>query len=544
VNEATAETYIPLLKVMTRLQEEGHPSKVTLGITPILAEQLSSESFREEFIYYVKNKIEAAKVDEIYFTRWNQPTMARLARMWFDFYGETLTTFQEVYHEDLIGQFKALQDAGSIEIITSAATHGYLPLIGYDACINAQIALGVSSYHRHFGRKPRGIWLPECAYRPRYRWAYPVGHVGEEKERKGVEEFLYEHGLEYFIVDSHLLEGGKALGVYLDRFDILRQLWAQSEKERLTMVNEKRSPHRTYLVTSSSTGEKAVAILTRDPQTSLQVWSGEHGYPGDAHYLDFHKKHFPGGHRYWRVTSPKSDLGEKKEYDPDAVEERLKENAGHFKDLVKHLLLEHFSETGRPGIVTAPFDTELFGHWWFEGTSWLYSVLKLIDLDPEIELVTGGEAIDRLQPIQLISLPEGSWGEGGFHWIWLNDWTKWTWGRVYEAEEKMIELVREYGETRDPDLQRILKQLARELLLLESSDWQFLISTFSARDYAELRFTEHYHDFTELAEMARKQAKGETLHQGEWAFFEDCEKKDTPFPDLNLNWWKEGGSRE
>ncbi len=538
LNEAASETYIPLLEIFDQLVEEGHMPKAVVGITPVLAEQLADPTFEDEFKGYLKNKIEAAREDAKQFGKWNWANMQRLAEMWEAYFTNVLNLFGEKYRGDLIGAFKRLQDMGALEIITCAGTHGYLPLLGEDSAIRAQVRVGVETYKRHFSREPRGIWLPECAYRPRYQWKPPVDGFGNERMRKGIEEFLHEEGIEYFVVDSHLLKGGKAIGVYIHRFEALKQLWKQFEREYIVDVaGVEKSAYEVYLVSSSPDGDKPVAVFSRDPETGLQVWSGQWGYPGDGYYLDFHKKHFPGGHRYWRVTSAKADLAHKEEYRPTWVDERIRENASHFKDLVKGVLSRHRQESGRPGIVAAPFDSELFGHWWFEGPRWIYLVLKWMDMDPEIELTTGGEYLDDDPPRQVISLPEGSWGEGGFHWIWLNEWTKWTWELIYDAERKMKEMVKDHASTSDSDLLRLLRQMARELLLLESSDWQFLISTWSARDYAELRLREHYDDFMKLYGLVKKRARGVELHVGDWEFLGDCERRDNLFPDIDVGWW-------
>ncbi|MFQ6114715.1 MAG: 1,4-alpha-glucan branching protein domain-containing protein, partial [bacterium] len=333
-----------------------------------------------------------------------------------------------------------------------------------------------------------------------------------------------------------------AIGVYIDRFDALKRLWAQYEKEfeyTTSQEDTEKSPYELYLVSSSPEGKEPVAIFTRDPKTGLQVWSGEHGYPGDGWYLDFHKKHFPGGHRYWRVTSAKSDLADKEPYDLQMPPQRVKENADHFVWLVKTILREHYEATGSHGMLTAPFDAELFGHWWFEGPSFLKLVLTKMAADPEINLTTCSEELDKKQPVQVISLPEGSWGEGGHHFIWLNENTSWTWKHIYNDELRMQKLAREFADKKDGKLQDILKQAARELLLLQSSDWQFLISTWAARDYAELRFQNHDNDFNRLADMAEQYAESGQLDDGSWQFLEDVKARDKIFPDIELDWFRE-----
>jgi len=545
LNEATAETYIPLLNVFNRLIREGMSPKATIGLTPVLTEMLAHPSFKDEFSSYLGQKIEATENDIKEFEDLGQSPMARLARMWEGFYKDIERDFNEVYGQNLVKAFRDLQDGGHIEIITCAATHGYLPLLSQDTSIHVQIRQALAGYERHYGRRPRGIWLPECAYRPGYRWAPPIdtGKKVEPYPRKGIEEFLSENHIEYFFIDSHLLRGGKAMGVYLDRFEALQQLWKRFEDQYKPLPEDtERSPYKVYWV-GTSRGKMPVAIFTRDPKTGLQVWSGEWGYPGDGNYLDFHKKRFPGGLRYWKVTNARADLADKEEYIPENVQPRILEQAHHFKELVKMTLKEHRATTGEAGVVVSPYDSELLGHWWFEGPEWLYHTIRGLCQDGEVRLVTAGEYLDRVRPREVIALPEGSWGEGGYHWIWFNHMNQWTWRHIYGAEEEMMELAREYGDKKgDGVLQAILKQAAIELLLLQASDWQFLISTFSAKDYAEMRVVRHYEDFKRLASLARRKGKGEVLKEGDSHFLEFCQKRDDIFPDMDISWFKDEGS--
>ncbi len=543
LNEAAGETYIPLLNVLNQLIQEGHTPRVTLGITPILTEQLSDPGFKIEFKEYMLNKIEAARSDQKEFTRTGEKQLKKVSVFWEKIFTERLRDFTEKYGENLVGAFSDLQKKGIIEIITCAATHGYLPLLGRDESVQAQIRQATRSYERHYGQKPRGIWLPECAYRPRYEWKRPLKLYTKDqpKLRKGVEEFLSEEGLDYFIIDAHLLRGGKAIGIYLDRFEALQKLWGHfSDTYAPTGENTERTPYQAYYVNSFGHEKKRpVSVLTRDPQTGIQVWSGEHGYPGNPFYLDFHKKHFPGGHRYWRVTDTQADLSEKKFYDPEKIAAIVEEQAGHFVSMVKETLLSHDNKKGQQSILSAPYDAELFGHWWFEGPDWLYHVLKQMDTDPAIDLTTGSRYLSEHPGTEVISIPEGSWGEGGFHWIWLNEWTEWIWKNIYEAEDKMVDLCKKFRHDETPDLTRVLNQLGRELLLLQSSDWPFLVSTWSAKDYSELRVSEHMEEFRRLADIAEKVgAKGELSREDE-EFLSLCEERDRVFPDLDYHLWSD-----
>lgn len=542
LNEAAAETYVPILNMLNSLLEEGYHPKITISISPVLGEQLAHPDFKAGFVDYCKQKIKAAQADVVQFSRQERKLMLSLAEMWQHFFQEIHDSFVGRYQQDIPAAFAELQRRGACELMTCGATHGYYPLLSQDTSLQAQTNMAVKTHTRLFGARPRGIWLPECAYRPRYEWTPPVeSAVGKSRYlRKGADEFLSEAGIDYFVVDSSLLKGGKAVGVYMDRFEALKRLWGQFEGQYAPRdEQQERSPYDLHLVNSGGETKRPVAIYTRDPDTGLQVWSGEHGYPGDGNYLDFHKKHFPGGHRYWKVTSAKADLADKLEYYPPDAEARLPENAAHFVSLIEETLTKHYEDTGRVGILAAPFDAELFGHWWFEGVKFLGQVLKMVEEREYIELTSASEYLDETKPTQVVSIPEGSWGEGGYHYIWLNEWVEWTWKHIYDDELVMQRLAHSYKDSDNAQLVDIVKQAARELMLLSASDWQFLISTWSARDYAELRLTEHHQAFQRLSRLADKLSGGEELTSGERAFVADCKKRDQLFADIELEWFAE-----
>lgn len=548
LSEAAAETYLPLIRGIELLLDRGLTTGITLGVTPILMEQLASEGFQDELDGWLEARIEAARHDAEVFTWENQPHRAYLAGYWEQYFSERLHDFRNRYDRDIIGAFRRLQDVGAIEIMTSAATHGYLPLIGTDEAVRAQIRIGVDAYRRHFGRDPRGIWLPECAYRPSYDWAPPVAgpRVPEPGIRRGIEEFLSDEGLEYFFIDTHLLRGGEAMGTYAQRHPALRRLaerYARKYGEELRAEDLTRTANLPYRVASPVELPHPVHTFAREPAASLQVWSGEWGYPGDGWYLEFHKRHHPGGHRYWRVTGRGTDLAQKAEYFPEMAAERVAENAAHFHSLVRERLSRHRELFDEPGIVVAPFDTELFGHWWHEGVAWIVSVIEELARDEEIELTTAGGYLDN-HPVQdEVALPEGSWGEGGYHYIWLNHDTEWTWPELYRAELMLRELVDRWVDREHEIIHRLLNLAARELLLLQSSDWQFLISTRAARDYAELRFNRHLAVFNHIVELIRKQERREDLAPEDWKYIGEAEARDGMlFPDLDLALWKSGAA--
>ncbi len=529
--ESLAECYLPLYALTHRLAAQGVPARYTVSFTPILQEQLAHPDFRAEATGYLQQGLAHARDDQRHFQAQGDRWKAGLAYLWERAYETALERYQSL-GGDVLGAFARLQDAGCIEIATSAATHGYLPLLGRDECVQAQVALGVQTYRRHFGRAPRGFWLPECAYRPAYHWLPPVAQeVLPAADRAGVEQFLAESGVRYFFVDTHMLRGGAPLGTYWDRFPALRRLYEQFAAHYRAEQAE-RTPYRAYAVPAP----EPLAVFARDPATTLQVWSGEHGYPGDARYLEFHKMHYPSRLRYWRVSENKADLGAKSPYAPYEAFEAVQAHADHFVSLLKQTLWAHYQAHGRPGVMVSMYDTELFGHWWREGPEWLYAVIHRLAADPDVEMLTASEYLERFPPEEAVFLPEGSWGEGGSHYIWLNEQTAWAWEVIYRAE---MEFVRLLSCVRDrAELTPYVQQAARELLLLESSDWTFLITTGSARDYAEVRLRDHARRFESIARLIGQLADGASPDPALLQVYEESCVRNQAFAAVDVSLWR------
>ncbi len=529
LNEAAAETYLPLWRVLHDRAKDGRALGVTLGLTPVLCEQLAHADFHREFVAYLEQKIAAARADRAWFTRSGEGALATLATRWERFYRASLADFMGPRGPNLVARFRRLEECGAIEIITCAATHGYLPLLASDTAAAGQLRTAVTAHRRHFGRAPRGVWLPECAYRPAGPWRPPPGSPAPARERRGLEELLAAQGLQYFFVDTHLLAGGRPLGVYADRFAALHHVVDGGGEEP---ARPEHLPYRPYRVGPAG----QVACFGRDAASAIQVWSGESGYPGDGAYLDFHKKRFPGGHRYWSVTHAQADLAHKQVYRPEAAEARVPEHAAHFCTLLERTLADARRRQGMPPVACAMFDSELFGHWWFEGPRFVAEVLDRCAQPRGVAPRSAGEMLERQPPTEVVALAEGSWGDGGGHQVWLNEATRWTWPLLHAAEmryERLAAAATERAGASDPLMERLLGQAGRELLLLESSDWQFLITTFSARDYAQLRVSEHAEDFERLATLAERRAQGGPLTEADESVLAECERRDSLFSDFD-----------
>jgi 1,4-alpha-glucan branching enzyme len=544
LHEAAAETYLPFLRMLNSLERDNIRFNCNLNLSPILLEQLSHPVFIAEFPNYLTRKIVAAREDEAYFIQSGETHLAETSRFWYRFFSSALDDFNAL-NGDIIAGFRHFNDTGLIEIITCGATHGYMPLLGTDESVRAQIRLAVETHMRHIGKHPKGIWAPECGYRPAGTWNYPVAFADGSPappafDRIGVEQALSESDIDFFFVDTHLVEESQRIP---SPYELLKGTVPRDPvTEQMTRAGH-RSLYQPYYVDGPYDKRYATTIFPRDPKTGVQVWSGESGYPGDGVYLDFHKKRWPGGHRYWRVTGPKVDMGDKQPYYPHEAAARVKDHASNYVHLVYEALKSGFNDS-IPPILCSPFDAELFGHWWFEGTLWLEAIARILhDYDTGIQLISGSEYLDRYPRAGFIAMHEGSWGAGGTNHVWMNPDTSWTYTHIYPAELYTREVCTA-GHWRNSALgKRIMQQLCRELLLLESSDWQFLITTGAARDYAEIRFLTHNDQFNEIKAIWQSFESNGALTKPQEDRLAEIQHRDGVFPDIDPGLWVTGAKQ-
>jgi 1,4-alpha-glucan branching enzyme len=507
--EAAIDSYLPLLEMLEQLETEAVPAPITLGITPVLAAQFAHPSFNAELEAYFAHRFKTLDEAPASLRQTGDSELLALVP-WWRAHLERLYDVWTRADGDLIAALRRHAQAGRIELISSAATHGFLPLLARDESIRLQLLVGRAEHSRHFGDLPQGCWVPECAYRPRGMWQ-PLEGAPHPRIRRGIEDYLQHAGFRWFFVDSHLAEAGEQWDMY----------GGKKTTRRTTRV--KRSPYRAYQVGAPSRG-RAVRVLVRDPKTTEQVWSRYGGYPGDGRYLEFHKIRHPGGLKLWSVTSTTSDLGEKAMYTPADARTAVNGHAQHFRSL-----LDGIAETAEKGdrAIVAPFDTELFGHWWFEGIDFLTELYRDMATDSEVHPTTAGDFLAESPPATMLRMGSGSWGANGDFSKWLNPETEWTWRVLWALEDRFWDLVPTI--INRVDALPILEQAARELLLLQSSDWQFIISTGAAGDYATERFNGHAEALESL--IGALEHAGPDLSQAR-AHAAALERVDGLFPDL------------
>jgi 1,4-alpha-glucan branching enzyme len=488
ITEAAVDTYLPLIETLNALQVQEVPSPINVGVTPILAGQLAHPTFGAALESFLAQRIAACDEAIADFARTGERELVPIAEYWRGRLARLDRLFRRI-DRNLIGALRQHEAAGRIEIMSSAATHGFLPLLGRDESIRLQLGLGRAEHRRHFGRDPDGCWVPECAYRPRGPWA-PDPRAPARGVRPGTEEHLSAHGYRYFFTDSHLAQAGRTLGLYLEPGFPDGAALAGDDPLDLPAA---RSPYHAYRV-SPRRDQPSVTTLVRDPRSSRQVWSRHLGYPGDGGYLEFHKIRFPGGLKFWQVTDADLDLGAKLPYDPNIARARSRTHAVHYAALLDQIA----ASEGDGEVIVAPFDTELFGHWWFEGVDFLGDLYRELARRPSPRATTAARHLSERPAGRAVELAAGSWGANGDFSKWLNPTTEWTWVRLWAAEERFWNGVpRWLG--RD-GREEIVAQAARELLLAQASDWQFIISSGTAADYATRRFTEHLDNLDRLAD--------------------------------------------
>jgi 1,4-alpha-glucan branching enzyme len=505
--EAITETYVPLLQMLEGWAKDGMQAPLTLTLSPTLCTMLRDPLLQERYRRHVGELVDLAE-RECLRTLWEKP-FHELAL----FYLGRFQGIRKYYDEcegDLVAQFKNLQDAGRIEIITCAATHAVLPLLAdHPPSVRAQVLVACEQYRDCFGRDPEGIWLPECAY------------------TEAIEPVLLEARLRWFIVETH---------------GILQA-----------------NPPPRYGTFAPVLTSNGLAVFGRDLASARQVWSRSEGYPGDFRYRDFYRdigfdldldyvRPYLGGTeqrtftgmKYYRITGPGTG---KVVYERTLALAAADEHANHFLDQRLEQIRRAAQILDRPPLLVCPYDAELFGHWWFEGLDFLnYFARKSYFDQKTFSLVTPGQFLRVHSTHQVVSPASSSWGEGGYWRVWLNEKNEWLHPHLTTAQGRMSELVRRFSSGRKANLgpvsqsrmpddlrERALRQAARELLLAQSSDWPFILSTGTSPEYASARFADHISRFTKLYEqLLRSEINEEWLAQ--------IEAQDNLFPNLNYRY--------
>lgn len=493
--EAITETYIPLINVYERLVEQNVDFRLTMSLSPTLISMLTDDLLKERYLKYLNRLIELAEKETG--RTYNTP-FQDTALMYKDQFHRSRETFYR-YSGNLVSAFKRFQDLNRLEIITCAATHGFIPLMmNNPKAVRAQISTAVDLHARHFGRKPQGIWLPECAY------------------TQGIDWILKEYELKYFILDTH----GVIFASHRPKYGVFAPIFCPS----------------------------GVAAFGRDVESSKQVWSANDGYPGDFDYREFYRDigfdldfeyikpyiHPEGirintGIKYYRITGRNNS---KEPYMPSNAREKAAIHAGNFM-FNRMLQIDHLNGLmDRPPIIVAPYDAELFGHWWYEGPIWLEFLIKKLHYhQKKIKMITPGDYLNRHRYNQVAVPCASSWGHKGYNEMWLGKNNDWIYKHLHSASEMMVSMAEKFYRSKGVQ-NKALNQAARELLLAQSSDWAFIMSTGTMADYAVRRTKTHLDNFLRLHREITENRIDEC-----WLNY--LEAKDNIFPQINFRCYAE-----
>lgn len=430
--QAWSTSYIPMVSLLAELAESGREDVLTLGVTPTIAAMLDDPySLNQQHTWLADWQIRAQGMCGA-----RDADRRATGHREFRCATSALAHFESTWQRGASPVLRALADTGVIELLGGPAMHPFQPLL-QEPTRRAALGYGLDDATLRWGRRPRGIWAPECGYQP------------------GLEVAYQDAGITHLLVDGPTMKGAghdTAAGRFI--------------------------------------GDSDVVAFARDLDVTYRVWSPRKGYPGGKWYRDFHTFDHEWGMRPARVTSTTTPPHEKAPYDPERANLAALADARDFVDVVRARLIDAARNGATQPLVVAAYDTELFGHWWHEGPTWLREVLRLLP-DAGVQATTLARALADGRVEGRADLPAGSWGSG-------KDWRVWDGEQVGDLvasnaalESRVIELLSQERQRGNCHRDPVLDQLVTELLLTLSSDWAFMVTKDSAASYARQRARDH-----------------------------------------------------
>ena len=493
--EAISESYLPLLRALRNLEADNVPYHLTLVLSPTLTAMLGDGLLKTRYVAWLDRQLELAAKEKARTA--GDPVFSPLASMYADLYQAAHDDFTILYGSDVLAGFDYFYKKGRIEIMTSAATHAFLPLYrDSPEAVAAQIETAMVSHRQYFGKVSTGFWLPHLGWYP------------------GVEEVLKAYSVGYSVVAAR----GGLLGNPVPRYG-------------------------SYTPVDCPNG---LSVFIRDAKSTAAVWSEDTGYPADGVYrefyrdigfdlpLDYVKPYIESedtrvftGFKYWAVTGRTAD---KRPYDRAAALAKVLEHAASFlsdRSAQARVAGEYMD---RPPLMVCPYDAELFGHWWFEGPQWLEALFRTAQASGELRFVSLGEYL-KLHPENPPSRPEfSSWSDGGYAGCWLDGSNDWIYRHSYKLLDRMTELAERFPDESGLK-ERVLNQAARETLLAMGSDWPLLIRAGRSGLFARRQVEDAVVNFQHIYEMLCANTVGT-----EW--ITHLEKRNNLFPGINYRMFR------
>ncbi len=429
--QAWAHAYLPVVETLQRLAARGQRDVLTLGVTPVLAAQLDHPAaLRSMHTWLADWQLRAHEArDPALSTREHRAA------------AHALEVFERDWRHGASPVLGRLADAGVVELLGGPATHPFAPLLP-GRVRRFLLDAGLRDSALRLGRRPAGIWAPECGYTP------------------GLEHDYAAAGVERFLVDGPALRGDTAAAHPVDGTDVV--------------------------------------AFARDLEVTYRVWSPRASYPGGPDYRDFHTYDHDTGLKPARVTGRRVTTGDKKPYDPARAAAAVARDAQDFVGVVRARLEALRAQRGRPGLVVSAFDTELFGHWWHEGPAWLEAVLAALP-EAGVRVTTLRGAVEAGHVEEPVVLPASSWGSG-------KDWRVWDGLAVRDLVADNEDVARRLlaaidGAPPSAGRDATLDTLATQAALALSSDWAFMVTKDSAAHYARRRAAQHRDRVRELTDL-------------------------------------------
>lgn len=495
--EAVSESFLPLLRMFRRLESDNLPFKIVISFSPTLCAMLDDDLLQKRMVLHLESQIALGEKERERVK--DDPELSLLVNMYLERYTKNLQDYTELYGCQLNKAFREMQKRGRLEIITSSATHSFLPAFQeYPRAVEAQIETAVISHARTFGTEPKGFWLPECGFYP------------------GLESFLKNNNLGYF-------------------FAAANGILHASEKPLYGTYAPIRCPNGTY-------------AFGLDYQSQEDVASPEKGYPADYTYREFNRdvgfdlpEEYLGPFIYnngarantgYKYYAKGLRDGENRVYNPEMALKKTEEHADNY--IYKRLKLANklSAQMDRPALTVNAFDIELFGRWWFEGPQFLEALIRKIADEPELDITTPTKYIEDHGDCQASVPSFSSWGNNGYAEVWINSKNDWIYRHLHKAVDRLQELVERYPDEKGLK-EWVLNQAAREVLLSQSSDWPFIMKMGSTAPYAVMRVKEHVSNFTRIYEdLCRNTVNTEWVTR--------IEKRNNLFPDLDYRIFRSG----
>ncbi len=512
--ESTRDGYLPLISAIRRIAAHTGTVCINMSISPTLAEMLSDNHFRTGFGEFMDRTVKSVTEDLRFFAEAGRKEMIQVAEYWLRKYDDLTILFSDI-GGDIISELSRLESNG-LELMTSAATSTHIPLLGSENCIRAQVKIGARVFAEHFGHEPDGIWLPEATPGRANRWKNQV--TGTELPREGIEEAVASAGLKYFVASAFPQHGVRQQ----DHRSTGHTLTERSGDDAATL-----SPEDAFRSHVTVCRNGIVAIFAGNPVYAMRDSEDNELHSPDTGYLDCNRRGFPGGNRYWCKTGAGALRGRSQPYLPELAAAKTEKYATEFLDSICG---PDFSPERT--VAATAIDAELFGSLWHEGPCWILQIYEKMNRFG-ISGRTLGSLIDESAFKENSLRVEGSIEDYLKIRSQFNRSTSGIWKPVYEYEEEYTGFLHTLRSDAPGLKERVLKQMGRELLLLESSCWSPHVSGSIEQEHLQERVALHSGYFGKLREIATKNE----ISEEELRFLEQCEKTDRIFQKLDLSSW-------